>query len=64
MIVGLGDGYRPAALDPELARNWGPVRTSVRVNLLGPPDATNRWKQVDEKVETALRLNGRVQLIA
>ncbi len=61
---GAGGWLSPRGAPSRTGKKWGPVRTSVRINLLGPPEAANRWKQVDEKVETALRLNGRVQLIA
>ena len=38
----------------ELSRRWGTVRFDPRLDLVGPPDAANRWEKLDAIVERTI----------
>lgn len=40
MVIALNSGGHPSSLPKDLAKDWGPLRHSLRTNLVGPPSDT------------------------
>ena len=64
MVIALNSGNNPASLPKDLAKDWGPLRHSVRTNLVGDSSDPDRWKVVYGMIDEISALNPRLHLIA
>jgi hypothetical protein len=63
-VISLNAGSHPRALPEDLAQTWGPLRDSLRTNLVGEPSDPNWMKTVYEIADNVRDLNPRLHLIA
>ncbi len=69
MLVGLGGGYvtgttgSVSPLPREISRRWSTLRTSARLQYLGPPGDPHRWDKVDAILRQQMDVNPRVEVI-